>query len=592
MKLRRTRMTTIFFFAVAFIFFIYKVPAYGADAPELLSLYVQDTDGEYDTARITFNPDRASTCYIYRKVKGGSYSMIGKVQSSGDVTSFTDKKLPEKGEYTYTVRSRSIGLGGSVLSGYDHEGLSTIRGKSTVKADITNLHAKLKWSVNKNAESYAIYRKTENGRWQYLDTVNKDRTTYMDIYSETFSGYEKKNILLNNCYLDTSSHTLSYMVRAVRRYPDFTKRSYSPYYPDGYFNLNAPIIISAHANLDNTVTVTFSSVPYATHYLLSSCKKNNDGSYRHTVVTSIHQTKEAYIDCDMIPLKGCDYFTVTAVGTRNGKQIEASSLDGFTMRYRNYYYKKILYIGDSITYGSPYKTDINRYIFSYPWRISALTNAYYYNAAIPGATMAFKSSTSAPFHRYRIVADVVPQITMGATPIASPGLLDVNTLSFEDFDTIVICAGTNDYTDLIEPGNIDSDSRSTYSGALNLLMDTIERANSKRLRNGKSAINVIMPDLFYSDRCTSFTRRMSRYSTKNSIGYTLKDYNDIKNRIIKKYKKRGLRVIRFKTSKYVNRKNCAHATADNLHMTKYTYEKLGNDLAALMMKEWDSSDKH
>ncbi len=591
MKLRRVQMTAGFFFAAFLIFFIYKVPVYGADAPELLSLYVQDTDGEYDTARITFDPGRASTCYIYRKVKGGSFSLIGKLQSSGDLTSFTDKKLPEKGEYIYTVRSRTIGLGGSVLSGYDHEGISTIRGRSTVKADITNLHAKLSWTPNENAGSYAIYRKTENGRWHYVDTVGKDRTTYIDYYSETFNGYEKKNILLNNCYLDTSSHTLSYTVRAVRRYSDFNKRSYSPYYPDGYFNLNAPVIISAYANQDDSVTITFSSVPYARHYLISSCRKNSDGSYRHTVVTSTHQTKEAYIDCDFVPLKGCDYFTVTAVGTRNGKQVEASSLDGFTMKNRNFYYKKILYIGDSITFGSPYKTDINRYIFSYPWRISELTNAQYYNAAIPGATMAFKATTSAPFHRYRIISDVVPEIKMGTTPIASPGLLEINTHTFEDFDTIVICAGTNDYTDLISLGTSDSDNESTYCGALNRLMETIRQADRKRLREGKGHITVIMPDLFYSDRCTSFTRRMSRYSTKNAIGYTLKAYNDAKNHIVKKYKKRGLKVYRFKTSKYVNRKNCAYATADNLHMTKYTYEKLGNDLAAFIMKDWYSSSK-
>ena len=122
-------------------------------------------------------------------------------------------------------------------------------------------------------------------------------------------------------------------------------------------------------------------------------------------------------------------------------------------------------------------------------------------------------------------------------------------------------------------------------------METIRQADRKRLREGKGHITVIMPDLFYSDRCTSFTRRMSRYSTKNAIGYTLKAYNDAKNHIVKKYKKRGLKVYRFKTSKYVNRKNCAYATADNLHMTKYSYEKLGNDLAAFIMKDWYSSSK-
>ena len=117
-------------------------------------------------------------------------------------------------------------------------------------------------------------------------------------------------------------------------------------------------------------------------------------------------------------------------------------------------------------------------------------------------------------------------------------------------------------------------------------MQNIMSADKKRVKSGKSHITVIMPDLFYSDRCTSFTRRMSRYSTKNTRGYTLKNYNDAKNKILNIYKKKGLKVVNFETSSFVNQENCPYATADNLHMTKYTYEKIGNALAETIIKYW------
>ena len=586
MNFKKIKITAAIFMTAFISFSIFDIHSAAADKPKLLTLYVQEASGGYDTARLTFSSSHAGVCYIYRKASGGSYTRIASVHSSGGNTSYTDKKLPKKGEYVYTVRSKGLGISGDSLSDYDHDGLTSIRGKSIVTADITNLHAKLKWTANDNATSYTIYRKIDNGSWKSIETVNKDRSTYTDVYSKTFTGNDKKNVLLNSTYLDTSSHTIAYTVRGVRRYTDFSKRSLSPYDSNGYYNFEAPIIVDAETNKSGTTTILFTSINHATNYIISSSRKLSDGSYQRKTVATVRQTKEAYISCTFTPVKGYDYINVTAVATRNSKEIEATSYDGFTTSQRNYYYRKILFIGDSITYGSPYKTDVTRYIFSYPWRIGELTNAYYYNAAIPGATMAYKSSSTASFHRYRIISDVVPQIKMGKTPIASPGLLDTNNLTFEDFDTIVICAGTNDYTDGISVGTSSSKSQSTYSGALNLLMQNIMSADKKRVKSGKSHITVIMPDLFYSDRCTSFTRRMSRYSTKNTMGYTLKNYNDAKNKILNIYKKKGLKVVNFETSSFVNQENCPYATADNLHMTKYTYEKIGNALAETIIKYW------
>lgn len=584
------RMGAAAFFAACLIFFTYRVYAATDTAPQLYTLYVQDGTNEYDTARITFDPGRAATCYIYRKVKGGNYSLIGRMRSSGGMTSFTDEKLPRKGEYTYTVRCRRFGLSDRGVGSYDHEGLSTIRGRSEVSAKVTNLHSVVTWTPNRNAVGYRIYRRLEGKNWRYIATVGSDSTVFTDIYSETFSLSEQRDYLLNNCYLDTSSHTVSYTVRGVRRYSDFDKQSLSPYQKDGYFTLNAPVIIDCEKNADGTATVAFTNVAYATRYRVSVYRTNPDRSTSRITKACVFRTKEAYIDSTITLQDGYDYISVTAYARRNGRQIRSRSMAGFTMKYRKYSRHKILYIGDSITYGSPYKTDITKYVFSYPWRVSELTDAYYYNAAIPGATMAYMPTTSASFHRYRIITDVVPQLSIGATPIATPGLLEPNDHSLSYFDTIVICAGTNDYTDVVPIGSINSEGRDSYLASLNVLMKAIKHADTERIKKGKSHINIIMPDLFYSNRTTSFVHPHSRYSTKNRLGFTLRDYNDAKNRIIKKYKKEGLKVYRFKTSSYVNRNNCARATADNLHMTRYTYEKIGNDLASFMIKLWSLAE--
>lgn len=557
-------------------------------APKLLRLGVQTAEGGYDKATITFSTDGISTCYIYRKKAGDTFKRIGKVRSDGGVTRYTDRTLPTTGRYIYTVTARTTGFSGDTISGYDKEGLSTIRGKSTVHTVVTNLRTRVSWTPNKNATFYNVYRKFENKGWKCIATVDKNHSNYTDIYSNTFSSYEKKNYLLNNCFLDTSSHTVSYTVRGVKRYSDFDKLSLSPYQGDGYFNLNAPLIVRANRRNDGSVTLSFTAVPYARRYEVSACHRNTNGTYKRIVVSSVNRTKEAYIDCNVTPVNNFDYYTVTAFAYRNGKEIRSSSRDGFTLKYRNFSYKKILYIGDSITYGTPYKTDINKYIFSYPWRVRQLTGASYYNAAIPGATLANNYRNSA-IHRYRIINDVVPLLSIGATPNGPMGLLKQNRHPIEYYDTIVICAGTNDYADQVALGTKNSNKKNTYYGALNRLMHTISLADEKRVKAGESHIEVIMPDLFYSDRCYAFTKRRSRYETKNGIGYTLTDYNNAKNTILKKYQKKGLHLHRFKTSRFINKVNCPYATADNLHMTRYTYEKIGNSLTSFMIRIWQRS---
>lgn len=564
---------------MALLFFSIKADADELDAPKLLGLYTQTRDNGY-TARLTFEATPGNTCYIYRKPAGGHYRRIGRVIADDDVTSYTDRSVPAGSDYIYTVRQRGAGIYNNRLSRYDHDGLRTIRGRTSVTTKVGNLDTRIRWRQVKGADGYRIYRKMENGHFEYIGFANGNTTTFTDVYSRTFSRLEKKQYLSYDCYLDTSSHTVSYAVRATLRSIDFDKISLSPYDKDGYYRLNAPVIVKFDNEDLSHGILSFTSVPYANLYLVQLKYKEN-GKTKYYSYASVYRTHEAYIDCRVPVRKGYDY-CVRAYAERNGKTISARS-GTFTLKYRNYSAHNILYIGDSITYGSPYKTDLNRYIFSYPWRVMQLTCSDYYNAAIPGATMAYSAVSSAPFHRYRIVKDVVPRIAMGNTPNAPVGLLEPDKKTFDYFDTIIIFAGTNDYTDIIPIGDINSRDEMTYYGALNQTLSQISKANDKRVEAGKTPIKIVMPDLMYSDRCTSFEHRQSRFATKNAIGYTLKSYNSAKNNIIRKYRKLGLKVYRFRTSSFVNEKNCPYTTADNLHMTKYTYAKMGNALTRYLV---------
>lgn len=575
--------------AVLLCFFI-KIHSDETRKPQLLRLYSQESsDHTHYNVKLTFRTSPGHVCYIYRKIQYGRYSCIGKVLSSRGITEYRDSGVLWNRRYSYTVRQRGNGLYHRRLSGYDHEGIQIIGGTPVVIAYSGNLNTRIRWSINSQANGYRIYRRMENSRWTLIGETGRDTTTFTDVYRRTFSSQDKREYLSYGCYLDNSSHSLSYMVRAVRRSNDSDKISMSPYQRDGYYNLNAPIIVDYEDTAYMKGQLTFTSVPYASLYRIQLVKKKKDGEPEYITYTTIRSSKDAYISCDVPVLNGYDY-CVVAYADRNDRQITRRS-SSFTLKYRSNSSHNILYIGDSITYGSPYKTELTRYIFSYPWRVSELTGCDYYNAAIPGATMAYSTHNYSSFHRYRIIRDVVPEISMGTTPVASPGLLDKNTEKFEDFDTIVILAGTNDYTDMIPLGSTDSMNDTTYCGALNSLLDTIEKASLKRIASGRKPISVVMPDLFYSDRCRSFGKRQNRFVTRNGIGYTLRVYRRAEHSIADRYRKKGMKIYRFRTDRYVNEKNCPYTTADNLHMTRYTYEKIGDSLAAFLVKRvWNLSE--
>lgn len=124
---------------------------------------------------------------IYRKEPGGSWTRIGTVSSNKTVT-YKDSTAVSGKEYIYTVR----GYNGSVLSGYDKTGVSTLylAAPALKSAEGSSSAVKVTWGKVAGASGYYVYRKVSGGKWGLIATVKNNNTvTYSDKTGEKGTTY-------------------------------------------------------------------------------------------------------------------------------------------------------------------------------------------------------------------------------------------------------------------------------------------------------------------------------------------------------------------------------------------------------------------
>ena len=555
-------------------------------APQLLTLSLLRNGKDFYHATLTWEAKVGMKYRIYRRRIGGRYKYLDTIEAEKETADYTDHHMPSGSDYAYTVRSMDDSLFGSGLSRYDATGLVSLRGQTRFTCHYTNLSATLRWKRVAGADGYRIYRRFEGKGYRQIAEVDSKTRRYRDKYHNTMSKLQRSQYLLNDYYLDPSDTCINYTIKAFAWGSSLHKISLSSYDKAGNVHLNTPTLIRLKENKNGRGRLMFNRVPQADFYRVKVGRKSKNGIYHWDTVACLRQQDEAYLISNVPLDRKRPYYTVIAHKKLDqDREITSGFEKGFSIAHKIYQEKRILYVGDSITYGSPYKTQLTRYLYSYPWRIRELTGASYYNAAIPGATLSYSPLQTASFHRYRIATDVMPQLVLGQTPNTRiKGLLDKNTHPLEDFDVVILCAGTNDYTDLIPIGKKGDKTSETFCGALNEFFTSIRTANNLRKKKQKPPIKVVLPDLFYSDRTTRLDKRTDRFKTKNSIGYTLRDYQKAIDRMRKKYKKKGLLIYRYDTSHIVTRKNCPLSTADNLHLTKTTYARYGNKLSRYLIR--------
>lgn len=539
-------------------------------------------------AKLTWYSKNGATYQILKKTTGG-YDVIAAVKADSDTGIFYDNVSDGK-ICTYTVRELIHNANGNLVGPYDKGGLRLIDSPN-VDVDFQNLKAKITWEKIPDATKYRIFRKMGlDGEYKLIAIVDAKKTSYTDYYYKSID--ELSSIMSSKTFIDSSFNSLVYTVRAcnIQTVNDIEKISYGLYLKDGDFNLESPTIVYLKDN-----KITWGKVPNAQGYMIL---KKTDADEDWQVIAQTGSFTSTVKTISIGEIDNNAYYSVKAFSEKNGETVYSNFDKGFNLKnYNAVNTNRILFIGDSISFGSPYYSSSSIHIFSYPHRIAQLTGCVIYNPSIPGSTYHDlgqkngKNIENTNYYRYRICREVVDPIAVGDLP-GNWETLDtaknsegVENTHISDYNIVVLAAGTNDYLDNAVLGSDDSADVYTFNGAFNHIMDQILTASNERVKNGLDPIKVVFVDLFYSDRTYVFKEINNRDVTPNQIGLTLMDYQrELDNQYVK-WSQRGLELYNFETRSYdiVNSENCPYTACDNLHFSKFTYSQYGNAMAQFLV---------
>lgn len=180
--------------------------------------------------KITWSKVKGADSYkVYRKLKGGEYSYIGKTTN----TYYTDKTANSGKTYYYIVKVCNE-AGNSASS-------SSLSIKYLAKPEIKTADTKttciyLKWTRIPGAGGYRVYRKSGSGDFERIATVKGGATvTYKDKTANLNKVYTYKIKAYNDKYSSIFSDTKKNVV-SVKPADDFTKAEIVALYRDGINN--------------------------------------------------------------------------------------------------------------------------------------------------------------------------------------------------------------------------------------------------------------------------------------------------------------------------------------------------------------------
>jgi len=515
-----------------------------------------------------------------------SNTSIAKVSSSGKVT--------------------GVNEGVATIYALAHDGV-----KSSVKITVADLDtpevtttwniksSTISWNAVSGAEGYVVYsRITRYGTDVKLATVGASEYSYKDTYynsssktySPSFSDAAAKKYLKYTYYLDPAVNPLVYTVKAFKKVKGVTV--YSRGGED--FHLETPAIIAATDPSGGKVTLTWGKSMMADgYYIYRGDDSDGDGKGGNwdSRIAEVKAGSSVRISRELPYDSSKPFYTVKAYATRNGKHIDSGYDKTFRIDRREYSGQKVLFIGDSITFGTPYAgvTDSkdpyypggsDRFVFNYPRRLRQLTGAQITNVSVAGATYSYIPKTTSSSNRCLTgVNEVVEGLYRNAS---IPGSSFDTTLSgisvrepgfYSDYDVVVLSAGTNDvkyYTEAdlgaLNRTNVDNE---TFIGAVNKIMTYIEEGSRARVAAGKEPIKVVFVDMFY--RANNGSPKQEKMDTYQECLHAIADmWNGVSG--MKTYKCTDSRT-------YVTSSNAAQLTSDFLHLTRFAQGQFGSMLA-------------
>lgn len=579
---------------------------------------------------VRFKTQKDRSYEIIRKEKGAyKYRSCGIVKATDKTTAFLDEEIQPDASYRYGARQVTVKGEKVIATGKTGKKGDTPEGLTEGTVTPGNLATEVSFS-HVGADAYEIYRKLPGEtEFRKIATVadtdlgskeKGDTITYEDKYEETFTQKEKNAYLDGKyvVYLDPCVNGNRYRIVPVYE-GDYTV--YGAYKKEGYFYLQKATLVKASMKDEKgtvpsaelkertptEVVLTWHAVPNVDGYVVRQGKEKTLGhavKWTDILDTGNPKEKKAFSykeettgsnGCSLsdesvtsasvtLPYnKDLPYYTVVAYYEDNGTRVYADYEEDFTVENRTYSNVSMLYIADSIAYGTPYTTTETGYEYSFPFRVTQLTALDTYNAGIPGATVAQKSGLSVRNY----LSDELYRLQEGKTPTCYHLLnMKENHRALADFDIIVLEGGANDHTWDIDLGAEDSREKDTFYGAWNTIFDAIIEASREREQSGKDPIKVVMMDLFYSDKDNEqVTIPVSREDAKNAYGLTYKDYQKAINSLVKRYQKEpDIEVFHFVNEDYhfVTRENCNRTTVDNLHLTAETAVDVGTRFAQFL----------
>ena len=482
--------------------------------------------------------------------------------------------------------------------------------------DANNSNATISWTKVSGADGYIIYRKVDGHAYRQIAKVSASVRSYKDVFFNTVKSVDKKYInsksnantantviFRNLFFVDPSYQPFIYTVRAYRTVKG--KKVYSSYYKTGATKLTTATITKV-TKTSNKAKISWGRVSGADAYYIYQASATDK---KWTLLVKVKQVQSTVLSKTISKTVTCKNsatkFAVKAVRKENGKLLQASTYGTFNIKDQKYSNKKILFVGDSITYGVPYR-GVDQTIYSYPYRFMQRTSAQVYNQSFPGGILASRKGYPSIYDGILKPISQGQNINVPSDLASKYVFTKTNGLKLKDFDVIVLNPGTNDYGYNTPLGDADSTSLNDFYGALRSMFTLIQKASQERVKEGKAPIKVVYLNLFYRDCFVECDKAYSYCGEiKNKLGYYLADYQKAINQVCKEYKdEKLLPIYQMSTSAYVNgnsrlngititipgtkRKistdNCHYTTTDNIHPTKETYAKIGDGLTDFMVK--------
>ncbi len=249
---------------------------------------------------LSWNKTSNSTLYyIYRKENGSGWKRIA--QTKG--TSYYDTLSANGNVYQYTVRALiSTAQGNATSSFYSGTNLKFIKSPTIKDCIAVDGKVNVSWELVPEATGYTIYRRAidSTGAWTNVGRVAGDVASFTDESSSAAESY---------------TYTVRSEGNGIRGSYDSKGKL--------HLTLSAPVL--SKTPTDESLMVTFSSVPNANYYELLS--KNADGNWEYVSETS-------YLYIYATPKTGVNEMAIVAARRNNGSLIKSNPEESkFTFTY-------------------------------------------------------------------------------------------------------------------------------------------------------------------------------------------------------------------------------------------------------------------